>query len=69
MAICIICNKQYNRTETIRVYGTLPDLNDCCSAICYTHLKLGKLEKSNIVYGRRPKRTYGRLSYPHTDKT
>ena len=33
---CKVCEKEYDRKESIRVFGVLPDDQNCCSARCYT---------------------------------
>lgn len=35
---CKICNKDFERKESVRIYGEVPINSGCCSSQCYTKL-------------------------------
>lgn len=39
---CSMCKKEYLQNESIRIYGSIPDLNHCCSSSCYTKKLMNK---------------------------
>jgi hypothetical protein len=47
---CLICNSEFDLSESIRKYGNNPSENNCCSPKCYTeHItKLPNLQTSIV---------------------